>query len=255
MEDGHRHFSREKKILIKTYRNISENKLRIWLFKSLMSENLATRDIYTFAKNQSELRTTIKVLDKRSMTNAMKMKLKDIKLALSENSYNKKHQEMNMIKKYGLEALKECKTAKEEIITLECRKKIEYQTKINHYKHCQKEQNELKRYRPHMKKIKPTIVPKFLSEFVGLSIFGFSNDIPKPSPPIGPCICEKTIKLSKDELSVLNKDPKFSVCKPVSKISFLTEVERMSSKHRYRRNIKRKKMKENKLSDHLISAA
>ena len=66
MENGHRHFSRDKKNLIKTYRNISENSFRIWLFKSLMSENFATRGIYTFAKNQSELRSIIKVLDRRT---------------------------------------------------------------------------------------------------------------------------------------------------------------------------------------------
>ena len=50
MEDGLRHFGRDREELVKTYKNISKNKLRIWLVKMLTSKNLATRDIHTFAK-------------------------------------------------------------------------------------------------------------------------------------------------------------------------------------------------------------
>ena len=88
--DGFRHFGRDRKELIKTYNNISKNRLRIWLVKTLISENLATRDIHTFARNQSELRSIIKSLDRKTMTSAMRTKLKDMKLVLSKNIYKKK---------------------------------------------------------------------------------------------------------------------------------------------------------------------
>ena len=239
MEDGSRHFDRVKKELIKTYKNISEGRLRIWLMKTLMSENLATREIYTFIKNQSELRSIIKSLDRKTMMSAMKMKLKDMKLVLSKNIFKKKFQESKMKEKYGLNALKTCEKENKYITVNERKKRKKYWKKIDHYRHCQRDHRD--GGKNITKTPEPTTVPRHLSEFGGLSVFGLQCRIPKPVPPIGPCCCDKKIKLSKDELAVLNKDPKFSVCKPISKTAFSTEVERMLSKHRYRKNVEKKK--------------
>ena len=71
--------------------------------------------------------------------------------------------------------------------------------------------------------------------------------MPRPERTTGPCICEQKLKFSKDELRILNEHPKFSIFKPLSKISFLTEVERMSSKHRYRRNNKKREKKQERI--------
>ena len=133
MEDGSRHFDRVKKELIKTYKNISEGRLRIWLMKTLMSENLATREIYTFIKNQSELRSIIKSLDRKTMMSAMKMKLKDMKLVLSKNIFKKKFQETKMKEKYGLNALKTCEKENKDIKVNERNKRKKYWKKIDHY--------------------------------------------------------------------------------------------------------------------------
>ena len=62
--------------------------------------------------------------------------------------------------------------------------------------------------------------------------------MPRPERTTGPCICEQKLKFSKDELRILNKHPKFSICKPLSKISFL---------QRYRRNIKKREKKQERI--------
>ena len=82
MMSGKRHIRGEED-LTKTYKDISESKLRIWLLRSLMSRNLSTRDIYSFINGQAKLRTDLKLLDYKTMTSAMRTKLNDIKKKLS----------------------------------------------------------------------------------------------------------------------------------------------------------------------------
>ena len=93
MMNRNRQISKVDEDLNKTYRNISDSKLRIWLLRSLMSWNLSTRDVYSFVKRQSELRSVIKTLDRRTMTEAMRTKLKDIKLLLARHINKKKRLE------------------------------------------------------------------------------------------------------------------------------------------------------------------
>ena len=163
MEDGYRHFGRDEKELIKTYKNISENKLRMWLIRSLISKNLATRDIYTFAQNQSELRSVVKSLDRKTMDSAMRMKLKDIKLVLSKYIYKKKFQEMKIKENYGTESLKACKNKLRGVINEEMKKRKKYEAKIHHYKRCQTEYN--KKVLP--KKISiPTTAPIYIFQIL-----------------------------------------------------------------------------------------
>ena len=87
---GDRQIDRDEHLLKKTYQDISNSRLRIWLLRELMSNNLATRDIISFLKQQTDLRTMIKSVDRTTMTHAMRSKLKDVKLALSLQ-LNKRH--------------------------------------------------------------------------------------------------------------------------------------------------------------------
>ena len=231
MMSGKRHIRGEED-LTKTYKDISESKLRIWLLRSLMSRNLSTRDIYSFIRHKAELRSIVKSLDMRTMTEAMRTKSKDIKLLLADQYDRRRKLEERIRLRSGQLALTLMKRKRRELrlnAHVE-KKKIKYEIKIEHYLKCQT-------FTKHQQR--------------NLSIFGRPKDLPRPVPPTGPYICEQKLEFSKDELQILNKDPKFSICKPLSKIKFLTEVERMSSKHRYRRNIKQKEEKENKLSQHL----
>ena len=70
------------------YEGISNDKLRIWLLRELLSRNLSTKDIFSFVEGQAKLRSDIKSLDLRTMTSAMRTKLLDIRRAL-ERKINK----------------------------------------------------------------------------------------------------------------------------------------------------------------------
>ena len=52
-----------------------------------------------------------------------------------------------------------------------------------------------------------------------------------------------------DELAILNKHPKFNLCQKVSKAGFLTELERINTKHRYGSENEKKVSGENKLTE------
>ena len=89
MESGTRQIGKVEQHLLETYQNISDGRLKIWLLRTLMSRNLSTRDIFSFLKKQTELRLYVKTVDRSTMVSAMRMKLRDMKFALSFN-INKK---------------------------------------------------------------------------------------------------------------------------------------------------------------------
>ena len=129
--------------------------------------------------------------------------------------------------------------------TLEKKKKRAiFKNKIKHYKKTQNEQyigvREVER------EIIPTAVPHRLREYSPLSIFGPPESLPSPEKPLGPFICDRNIKISPEELLVLQKDPKFSIRKMASNSEFQVELEKSLSKHRYRVGDHSQKKKERK---------
>ena len=83
-----------------------------------------------------------------------------------------------------------------------------------------------------------------MNEYKDLPIFKGAKEMPKAQKPRGPFICSKQIALNEEEIKLLSKDPKFSVLNKLSRIDFLLELERMNSKHRYKRGAYTDKKKE-----------
>ena len=79
----------------------------------------------------------------------------------------------------------------------------------------------------------PTIPPRNLQEFSTVSIFNAPEDLPEIKPPLGPYVTSKNIKLSKGELKLLSRDPKYSLIFPPNRTKMSIEIERMNSKIRY----------------------
>ena len=73
--------------LLEAHMNVMRNEMRLWLLKSLLEKDLATRDIYYFTKKQALLRYTDKIPDKETMRVAMEVKIRDMRKVLS-HSYN-----------------------------------------------------------------------------------------------------------------------------------------------------------------------
>ena len=102
----------------------------------------------------------------------------------------------------------------------------------------------------------PTIPPRSLREFGGLSIFGKPCDLPKADRSLGPFCCDPSISLTRGEISILSKDPNFSIGFEPNHKQFQVEVQRMLSKHRVNENIiesKKKASDHMKLDNSLIS--
>ena len=132
----------------------------------------------------------------------------------------------------------------------------QYRTKVEHYKRKQtRGGSSLDEARPRseLNTNRPTIPPRYLGEFCPLSIFGTASELPKPEKPLGPYICSKTIKLTAGEIRFLSKDPKFSLKSDPSRLTFVTEIERMNSKQRWFDNQEKKKRDCKKLSDMLAA--
>ena len=93
----------------------------------------------------------------------------------------------------------------------------------------------------------PTLPPRNLEDFTTSSIFNAPEDLPKPIKPLGPFITSEKIKLSKGEIKLLSKDPKYSLIFPPTQMKVSIETERMAAKVRYNEKSERKKDKESQI--------
>ena len=235
-ENDSEHFSELKNSILETYMDIMKDESREQLFKSLMKRGLVTNDIYAFVSQQAMNMDCQSGVDNKTMMAAMNAKLKDVRRSKRKKYRIKKKKEDELLetidnkrstfKKIIQKIRKEVGKEKDRIANV-------HEKKMNHLEHKQQPvQVE--------KIIQPTVTPKRLEDFCQLSIFGDQSDLPKPLPPKGPFVCNKKICLNKNELKILSKDPKFSVRGKLNRQKHLTEVERMTSKHRYNASSQRK---------------
>ena len=235
--DDFKNFSGNELDLLTTHMNIMKHQLRLKLLRGLLSRKLATRDIFSFARGQSDQRLYRKTPDWTTIKTAMKAKLLDVKTAL-QNSYKdrtelrlKLTEEFSGSRKHLLK--KNINKMKQAVNSERLKLWEVYKKKINHYLAQQKPLEEKKEVKIEVKTIKPTAPPDALRDFSNLSIFGTAKDLPKPRTPLGPFICDQPIELTKWEREILSKDPKFCLGYVPSELEFQTELERMLSKERY----------------------
>ena len=231
--------------LKKALQDIMQEETKSWLIRTLLRSKTATWDIYYFAKNQAGLRTVHKNLDWQTMSAALRAKLRDILSTLTHYRRIKSKLECN-IREYDCENkkfLKQLLAPWKREIKKEKKKRLElFKNKVKHYRKKQEQSHT-----PHTdpgQDINQTFTPRYLSEYRDISIFGPSTLFPKKSPPTGPFIGSKAIKLSKAEILILSKNPKYSLRYRVDPLDFKMEVEKMNTKRKYEEQFK--KVKEEK---------
>ena len=231
-EDSDRQIEGIWKHLNKLYTEISDDRLRIELFRELLSKDLATWDIFHFVEGQAGLRSVVKTLDTKTMTAAMRMKLLDIKKTLASRvTFSQELEKEAGLTQRDIKELKDNYKKKNSQRIGDKRNK--YRLKVNHYL---KKQNKRKEILEHEKKeFRCSKVPENMQEFKDISIFKTPKDLPEPCPPLGPFICATTVNLNEDEKKILSKDPKYSLIRKIERMNFLLELEKMLSKHRYNR--------------------
>ena len=219
--------------LKKTLHRMMLEDTRIWLIKTLLRRKLATWDVYNFARKQSDLRTTIKDLDWRTMNCALRTKLKDINWTLNGEKRKKAKLEQDMRILFSTEQ----ETTKKIMAPFRTLIKKEKKERINILKnkieHLMKKQKQPENAQQIINKKPQTVPPKYLMEYDGLRIFSPSDAFPKKEAPVGPYIGSESIFLSEGEKKLLSRDPKYSLRREVEKIDFETEVEKMNIKKKY----------------------
>ena len=230
--------------LLKITRQTMKEESRAWLFKNLLSRDLATPDVYNFAAKQGMLRDIIKNPDSLTMRRAMRIRLEDTKLSLRDNYIKRKKERRHLRQRLNDKQYRNAVSSIKNQVDKE-RKIImkKYQEKINHYLQKQNIHESTQR----KKTQQGTDPPHCMKDFDKLSIFKEPGSLKKPQNPLGPFICSKKIVLDKNERAILSRDPKYSVLEESSETDFLIELERGLAKNRYNQaeKIKRRKKKYN----------
>ena len=225
-------FDRLKSELRKTLHSIMMEESKSWLIRSLLRNKIATWDIYKFAENQADLRTSIKSLDWPTMNTALRAKLKDIKQTLIQEK--KKKSKVEYILEHELRdrniTLKQLMNPwKKDIRKEKVHRILTLKKKVVHLKNKQRDNTA----DVMEKKEAKTHPPKFLSEYNNLRIFSTSENFPKGKTPTGPFVGSSSIKLSKGELRLLSRHPKYSIRTKVDVDEYKIEVEKMNAKRKY----------------------
>ena len=213
--------------LVKNWRKLVSSECNVRLFRKLLSNDISTRDIYSFVKKQADLKKVHKVMDKPMTKAAMKSKLKDacafsvrqrrivnkLKMDLLKATGNKRYTQKRIIRqvktKIDLEKSQQMQNDDQKFqryLSLQSRMVLESQSKMFQ-------------------------VPASADQFKDIKAFNV------PSDPIAvidrPVVYDKSIILSDDEMQILSKGPKFAVRQKLVKESFKVESEKMSCKQKF----------------------
>ena len=219
--------------LRKALQNIMLEETKAWLIKTLLKQKLATWDVYYFARKQADLRINIKALDWSTMSSALRVKLRDMKLTIKTWRRRKSWAEDNIKKYYGvnINPLKQIIAPWKKMIKQEKQCRLDkIKEKIEQYRNKQNGATDNKVEKEH---IIPTRVPKYLSEYANLTIFKSADDFPKPGNPIGPFIGSEKIVLTEGEKKILSRDPKYSLRYGAKESEFKVELEKMNIKKKF----------------------
>ena len=211
--------------LKETYKRLAETEANIYVFKTLLSLNLATNDITNFVKKQTIHKRVIVRPDLRVQKTAMKSKIADAiafagRLRKLRDSLKKK-----VSRKYADRKSKGRRVLESLLKVYRQFKESEIEdakSKIDHIVNKEKIQKSLK--------VAPSGTESLLS---GVNVFSKDQQKVKPEDLAPPFICHKDIKLYKNELKVLSRGPKFMVREEIDEELFEVEMEKMIAKKKY----------------------
>ena len=169
--------------------------------------------------------------DKDTISAAMRAKIRDVNLNVRRCYRMKKRKERDLLRAVSDKSFilrRKLKKIRKKVNKERDKIRKKYIQKIDHLNVKQ----SLDIIEPKSTEQEVTVTPSRLADYTNLSVFGTVADLPSPSAPRGPFVGSDKIKLCEEEKAILSKDPKFSVRGKSDKIKFLTEVERMTSKHR-----------------------
>ena len=203
--------------------SIEEEESNVALFNDLIRKGLSTNDVQQFALKQAAQCRVKKQISPKLLKVAMKLKRMD---ALAHVKRLK--QEKYRIKKSLL--TNDTDKAKKRIDTINKRAST-YRTWLRQQR---KEKFEFIQNKRLIEETERRSImschPEVRHLLKNLDVFKKQID---PEPPVGPLICHPDIKLTKNEMSVLNKGPKYMVRRQIGIDEFRLEVEKCIAKQNY----------------------
>ena len=133
---GHIAYEGTEMQLVKAHRKVMMCNARIDLIRNLMDRDLCTQDINAFINGQAELRECMDYVDKKTMRDAMRTKLKDLKMCLRSGHRLRKQLEEKLLSELNGKSYSLRKKVKHiRYLVREEKKKIQlkHQKKIEHY--------------------------------------------------------------------------------------------------------------------------
>ena len=187
-----------------------------------------------FIEQQGNRRLINKAWDFATPRKAMHSKIRDVKKSLQLNRRQRavlRSQYFRLVNGKGYKVRKIMNKIKLKQNNMPDYKKkvISNVKKIAHLEHVLTEKTGNK----NQTNPRPTLVSYRLKEYSELPIFGTLQDLPPKQELTGPYICDDRIQLNKQELSILSKDPKFSIMEECSESAFKLELEKMLAKNRF----------------------
>ena len=211
-----------------TYEKLAATEGNVKLFDACIKMNLATNDVFNFVNKQTIHKRARKggfdfKVQRAAMTSKLKDALAYAKKLRQVRDKQKKKLSSKLCSNKSLErtTLKNLADRYKEIKEIEIRQAIE---KVEHLK--------IKRNLVAAIKVAPDSTKEYLSN---VNIFNEDQNQTKPEPPRGPFICDSRIKLSKDELNLLARGPKFMAREKIDAEAFEVNLEKMIVKKKYDR--------------------
>ena len=205
-----------------TYEKLAETESNIYTFNTLKGMNLATNDVKNFVQKQTIHKRVQTKPDFKVQKAAMRSKLSDALAFAKRLRQRRDTLKSRLVKKFA------CKRS-------EGRRVLD--NLVTHYKNYKiKEMSEAKIKINHIlekEKLDKVIreAPAELCEYLSnVNIFSKSQHNVKPEPPTGPFLCHESIKFDENELSILNKGPKFMIRNDLDENEFELELEKMVAK-------------------------
>ena len=204
--------------------NITE--VNIGLFNRMIRSNIATNDVRNFVNKQQKLKKSSKVGSGRVLTKvAMKQKLRDAYSTANGLRREKKRLKETLHVEGGYSKSRTKRTVRK---VMKRANIIRHQQKIKVKKkflHCKS------KYLWEEQTAEFDLLPSDVKEYVR-EINVFKEEV-IPEHPADPMVCSKEIKLSRCEMALLRKGPKFMMRGDLDEQEFKVDLQKMIIKEKF----------------------
>ena len=208
-----------------TCKRLNETEAVVEMFSQMIRNGVATNNVRNFVAKQSDMKKANNKYDLKLSKTAMRRKLNDACAQASRLRRTKKEIESILTDQHKYSKSK-LRNVIHRVMKQNTFHRTKHKTKIvNKYKHCELKMKAVCRQRNNRD------IPVGVWEVIK-DVRLFREDI-EPELPADPMICDRSIKLSSEEVEFLRRGPRFMLRQKVDLTSFQIELEKMIAREKY----------------------